>query len=400
MFQVFDEIKKQYTDYLISLLTPFLYEGFQSLYNTAKETEKQLIEQTKTQPNIKNPGILVIFQEFIKNIPDLNDEKITKETNRIRDLSQSADIFDDLIKAVIKSNIILLTYSASNKECKIVNERFHQNVESKIFIHKCYIECARIFYDHPDLFWHEFKSNDIKHNQRIIYQLIRVAINKAIMNMLPLKSILEEYLNKDYIEIPQTGDNNYKSVKDMINRDIYNKENEDLGGTGGIFVTSSVSGFENNPPPVEQDNGELILGNDETNEIGEIGEIGETNNGIFEEEKEGNNENSKNNEKEENNGIFQPKASFREDYEESNIEENKNNDIDIVSKLMNGKSNGRSKSGNNILLEAIEKAKKENNSNKSNNSNNSEDIQIIKPTIQNIPDKLESDNAYFGNFMK
>ena len=57
---------------------------------------------------------------------------------RIRYGSKHADIFEKLIKAVIKSHIILLTFNASGKKCKIVQEKFHEQIDCKLFIHKIY----------------------------------------------------------------------------------------------------------------------------------------------------------------------------------------------------------------------------------------------------------------------
>jgi len=219
------DIKKEYTDYLISIITPFLYEGIQSVYEVAKTKEQEIIESAKNDPQIEIPSILILFQLCLKNVNSMTTHLIEKETKRIRDQSQCADFFDDLLKAVIKSHIVLLTYNASDKQCKLVNEKFHQNIVASDFIHKCYIESARIFYDHPELFWHEFNSTEIKYNQRVIHQLIKVSIIKAIRSCLPMKLILEEYLGKDYIATSDspstTKSNKYQKIKELIKQQIH-----------------------------------------------------------------------------------------------------------------------------------------------------------------------------------
>ena len=192
------DIKKEYTKLLINIVTPFLFEGFQSMYEDARVNGQKYLKLSTIDPNIKSVSTIKIFQHFLKEIPKLSSDKIEKETNRIK--ITCPDYFDNLVKAAIKSYIILLTYNASEKKCKLVEEKYHQQIDTNKFIHKCYIECARIMYSHADLFWHELAENEIKYNQRIVYQLIGIGINKAIMLMLPMKSILEEYLRKDYIE--------------------------------------------------------------------------------------------------------------------------------------------------------------------------------------------------------
>ncbi len=194
------DINHEYTKFLIHILSPLIYEGIKSMYDKSVELEKKYIDMSKENINVKNPGILKIFQHFIKNIPSLNLNLIESEMIRIRDASKHADIFEKLIKAVIKSQIILLTYNASGKQCKLVNEKFHEKVDCKIFIHKIYIESARQFYNNPELFWHGYTSLDIKKNQRECMQIIENSINVAIKEIIPMNDILIEYLKNDYIQ--------------------------------------------------------------------------------------------------------------------------------------------------------------------------------------------------------
>jgi hypothetical protein len=196
------EIKKIYTDYLQNILAPQLYEGFKSMYDDSQSKEVYYANEAKKNPTILNPGILKIFQEVLSGIKKLNSNIIETETTRIRDNSKCADTFDNLIRCCVKAHIVLLTYNVSEKHCKLVTDRYHEKVDINKFIHKCYIECGTIFYNHPTLFWHGFTNNEIKHNQQIIFQLIKVGIKNALMRTIPLKDITEEYLNKDYIEQP------------------------------------------------------------------------------------------------------------------------------------------------------------------------------------------------------
>ena len=213
------DAKDIYTDYLMSILQPLIYEGFQSMYTKALDVEKKYIDASKKDPEVKNPGALVLFQHFILRVENWSDRTIMSETTRVRDNSKCADIFDDLIRAVIKSHIIVLTYNASGKKCKIVAEKFYEKTDIEKFIHSCYLECSRIFYDHASLFWHSYPNSELKECQRIIYQLVKHGIKKAINISLPMKDILEEYLNNDYLE--EHVDENYMKLNDMLQRDLY-----------------------------------------------------------------------------------------------------------------------------------------------------------------------------------
>ncbi len=213
------EIKNEYTTFLTNIMTPLVYEGIKAVYDKAKKLEEQFLEKEKVNPEVKNPGIFKIFQACLRDIPNLNNYSIEVETNRIKEKSKCSDIFEDLIKAVIKSNIILLTYNASGKKCKLVNEKYHETIDIKNFIHKVYIESAKTFYNNPELFWHKFSTIEIKRNQRESYELIRNCIIEAIRKMLPVKLILEEYLKNDYIEEPES-EKKYSEIKSMINKDM------------------------------------------------------------------------------------------------------------------------------------------------------------------------------------
>src|SRR5579872_7448832 len=108
-------IKDIYEKHLFSILIPAIYEGYLSLYKRAYVLEKKYIIASKKNPNIENPGILVIFQTFVCDIPNLNNMRIRMETDRIKSSSKSAELFDDLVRAVCKANIILLTYNVDHK---------------------------------------------------------------------------------------------------------------------------------------------------------------------------------------------------------------------------------------------------------------------------------------------
>ena len=209
------DIKTEYTDFLIHIVSPLIFEGIKSMYEKSIQQEAKYIELSKENVNLKNPGVFKIFQHFLKNIPTLNQNLIESEMIRIRDSSKHADIFEKLIKAVIKSNIILLTYNASGKQCKLVNEKLHEKVDCKMFIHRIYIESARQFYSAPELFWHQLPPLEIKKNQRECISIINKAVIVAIKESIPMNDILTEYLRNDYIV--ETENDKYNRIKSMVN---------------------------------------------------------------------------------------------------------------------------------------------------------------------------------------
>ena len=123
----------------------------------------------------------------------------------------------------MKSTIILLTYNASGQQCKIVNEKIHEKIDSKEFIHKIYVECAKQFYANPELFWHQYPSIELKRNQQACFDIINKSMSIAIKQSIPMNDIIEEYLKNDYII--ETEEEKIQRLRNMINGNAEEKLN-------------------------------------------------------------------------------------------------------------------------------------------------------------------------------
>ena len=229
------EIKNEYTEFLLNILAPLIHEGIKSIYDKAIKIEESFKQKEINDPNFKNPGVFKIFQLCLRDIPNLNNAAIEAEVGRIKERSKCSDWFDLLLKSTIKSHVVLLTFNSKKKKSKIVEEKYHEKVDTNLFIHKCYIESSRIFFNYPELFWHLFSTIDIKRNQREIYDLIKTAIKEAIRKSLPIKLILDEYLQNDYdYDDYLKSEQNYSKVRKMIDSENNYKEEFLHGGLSGI----------------------------------------------------------------------------------------------------------------------------------------------------------------------
>lgn len=341
------DIKQEYTEFLSHIITPLIYEGIKSMYNKSIEAEKKYVQMAKDDQRVKNPGILKIFQHFLKGIPALNINLIEAEMIRIRDSSKHADIFDKLIKSVMKSTIILLTYNASGQQCKLVNEKFHEKIDSKEFIHKIYVECAKQFYANPELFWHQYPSIELKRNQQLCFNIIDKSISIAIKQSIPINDVLDEYLKNDYII--ETEEEKIQRLRNMINRNEEDNLNYFEENEKKVLITDNEL------------NDEL---NDEMNE--EINE--EISKNIFDIDKLINNNT--------NNNTNQSEMVQTENQEQSNVKSNvKSTEHDFADKL--AKVDLYSKSKKNIIRpqQNIEQNIEQPNLNKIEESDN---IEIIK----------------------
>ncbi len=180
---LFLEIKNEYTEHLVDTITPYIYEGLTSIYKDAVRLANETNCSDKT---------LMIFQKLLQSINNWNQLRINEETSRIKQLSNTSDYLDDLVKAVVKSNIILLAYS--NTVSNIIGQSFYNSLTTSMFIHRCYTECGKDAHNNPYLFFHDINPMDYKRNQIIIHTKIQEGITRAIRKILPISMILKEYL--------------------------------------------------------------------------------------------------------------------------------------------------------------------------------------------------------------
>jgi hypothetical protein len=207
--QMYVQQAQKFTNYLTTILVPLLNEGLWATYKTAQTIENKLIEASKVDGSIKLCDITTIFRHQLKQIPETKQRVIEKETNRIRDNSSCADIFDDLIRSVIKSNILVL----SNKNDKDEIPFDYEGMKIVDFIHECYVECAKALFPNANLFCIT-SGNNMRHNQQKINLFIKHAIGQAILHTLPMKDIIKNYMTdtKDKIK------SEYVDVKEMLSK--------------------------------------------------------------------------------------------------------------------------------------------------------------------------------------
>jgi hypothetical protein len=188
MLNLFVETKNEYMTHLINILSPLIFEGIQSIYKDAQKTSKE---------RGKDIEILQIFQTFLKRIPVWNQNIIDKETERIMTCSHSYEWLENLIKATLKSNLVILMYNPTIKSQVKLDKSYYTNISLSDFIHKTYIECARELWNNPYLFYHCYPPIEIKRNQRDCILLIKDCIKETIRKLLPVKHLLNVYLGED-----------------------------------------------------------------------------------------------------------------------------------------------------------------------------------------------------------
>jgi len=196
------ETKQEYTIHLVNSIYQLIYEGLVNIYDEANKTAKQNDE-------------LKIFQILLSNVPKWNPNIIDSEYQRIMRNNNLGETIKDLLKAVIKSNIVVLTNTNVDYDDKLLNE-LNINDDFKSFIHFVYIECARTFYNSPFLFSHRDSAIDIKRNQSEILKIIQECIKNAIRKMIPLQITIKTYLENKTNNVPTDLQSETKQIKNLL----------------------------------------------------------------------------------------------------------------------------------------------------------------------------------------
>jgi hypothetical protein len=178
---VYAEAKGEYTRQLSQYLGPPILSFFLKMLETAKERE--------ADPK----KLLLSFQILLEGISEWNHDKVQRETQSIA-MGTQCDYLEELLTAVFVAHTkVLSSIRLTNKQKKL------QITIPKLehFLHKTLIECARLLWMNTYLFSGSGAAMDRQKNMRQVEVLITDGINQGIRLMLPVKSILREYLSTE-----------------------------------------------------------------------------------------------------------------------------------------------------------------------------------------------------------
>jgi len=209
---IFTQAKIEYTQQLIDVLTPNMFDGMKSIYD-----ESKVVFSTQT-----NKSILTLFRSFLEKVPEWNNALVETETERIIKESR-CDWLDDLVTAVFISHTKILTSIGPN----LNNTRINLTIPKTInFIHKCYINLAREIWKNPYLFDENINGSDYQRNMRTIELIIKDSIENTIRKLLPFKEILKEHLDTfDTNEIENKKRQENQSIQAILLEEIRSLKN-------------------------------------------------------------------------------------------------------------------------------------------------------------------------------
>ena len=178
---VYGEAKAEYTRQLCIFLVPALETYFLDLLAETKEAEK-------------NPQrVLWVFQDSLKQFPDWNMDKVAKQTEKVI-TSTKCDYLEEILTAVFIAHTKVLSairLTSKQKKLQITIPKLDH------FLHRTMSECARLLWSNAYLFSETGTSIDRQKNLRQVEQLLHEGVLQSIRGMLPVKSILKEYLADD-----------------------------------------------------------------------------------------------------------------------------------------------------------------------------------------------------------
>lgn len=177
---VYGEAKGEYTRQLCVFLVPSLEQYFLDLLEEARE---------------KAPSpqkVLWQFQTFLQSIPDWNQDKVLRETEKIQS-DTKCDYLEELLTAVFIAHTKVLSairLTTKQKKLQITIPKLDH------FLHRVLSDSARSLWTNAFLFA-DTNSIDKQKNLRQVAGLLQEAVLQAIRGLLPVKSILREYLHED-----------------------------------------------------------------------------------------------------------------------------------------------------------------------------------------------------------
>jgi len=179
---VYSEAKSEYMMQLSSYLTPAYFTFFLDLLEHAREG----IEQKRH---------LWEFQNLLAEVENWNMERVTREVAGIVSscAKNGCDFLDDLLTAVFLAHTkVLMAIRVRGKK----NDNVRINVPNlDRFLFKVFCECSKLLWQSAYLFRDNVGGMEKQQNYRQVQQLIESGIRAAIRAMVPVKSLLKDFVS-------------------------------------------------------------------------------------------------------------------------------------------------------------------------------------------------------------
>lgn len=217
------ESRNEWCGRLVTLLTPLVTEGIQSIFNEAWKMCEESNETSK---------YLMTFQNLLARIPKWNSVILEEECKRIIEKS-GCNYLEDLISCVHIIQLKVLTcIRVGNKQKKIdisIPKLDH-------FIHRVYIHVARKVYSNVYLFERGISDLTIQKHRRELEIMTQECILVSIRESIPTESIIRAYLDESMEDeeeviiepVPEAEEEKKEAEKETKEEDDEKKEPEPI----------------------------------------------------------------------------------------------------------------------------------------------------------------------------
>jgi hypothetical protein len=177
------ESKNEWCGRLVTILTPLVVEGVQSIFD---ESWKMCLD------NNEMSKYLMTFQNLLTRVPKWNSIILEEERKRIIERS-GCNYLEDLISCVHIVQLKVLTcIRVGNKQKKIdisIPKLDH-------FLHKVYVNVARKVYTNVYLFEKNIGDLQVQKNRRELEVIVQECILVSIRESIPTEAIIRAYMDE------------------------------------------------------------------------------------------------------------------------------------------------------------------------------------------------------------
>ena len=208
------ESRNEWCARLLTILTPLIIQGFNSIFDEACKL---------CASNDEHEKYLMTFQNFISRIPKWSETIIDNEHQRIIDKS-NCDYLGDLLSCVHIIQLKILTCVRAGKKQKNINMDIPPLPQ---FLHKIYINVARKLY--TNIYLYEVNVLPLqkqKHN-RELEMIVQEGILNTIRENIPIEDLLKAYLDESIEEdvTEEIIEKPYDVIENEIKSELENNKN-------------------------------------------------------------------------------------------------------------------------------------------------------------------------------
>jgi hypothetical protein len=210
ILSVYSDARAEYTKQLCVFLVPAYFQFF-----------IELLEKAKLDMTNEPKRALWQFQNYLNEVHDWNMEKVHNEIHRIH-TNSGCDYLEDLLTAVFIAHTKVLTairLSSNRKKIEINVPKVEH------FLFKVLCETSKLLWSSTYLFRDGIPGIEKQQNYRNIEQIINEGILQAVRSLVPVKSILKDFVTNDNTEIPDDDDDSDdEDEKEELNKEIKHTE--------------------------------------------------------------------------------------------------------------------------------------------------------------------------------